>query len=75
MKVVDILSIAQDKQIIIVEISNRFFLMGVTSSSINMISELDGVDIHLPCDDKGEGNIQSVDFKNMITGLMPRNKK
>lgn len=75
MKVVDILSVTQDKQVIIVEISSRFFLLGVTSTNINMISELNSEDIHLVCDDKGEGNIQSGDFKNMITRLMPQKKK
>lgn len=75
MKVIDVLALGQDKQVIIVELSNRFFLLGVTATNINMISELDEENLSFPSDDKGDGNSSNVDFKNMITKLMPQKRK
>lgn len=74
MKVLDQIILGRDRSAAIVQIGNRFFLVGITASQISILGELDEEDIIL-LQEPGEQERLSPDFGEIFEKLKNRKKK
>lgn len=73
MQLIDRMVIGQDRMLMIVQVGERFFLIGSTGSEISLISELSSTDI-LPPD--GEELTHTVNFKEtFLEHIKPKFKR
>lgn len=74
MKVVDQLVLAQDRQVTIVKIGTVHYLVGVSSSQINLLAKVPEEElIPLPLDSEAAGNVP--DFKEILDKLGNKRKR
>lgn len=68
-KVLDRVGIAQDKMILLTQVGERFYLIGVSSSSITTLAEI--TDELTPFNIEGEnrGPVGNVDFREVLKKL------
>lgn len=75
MKIVDTLVVAQDKSIVILKADNKYYLLSVSQTDIKLITELEGFD-ESNVISVSEGSVyENIDFKNVLTQLLPKKKK
>jgi flagellar protein FliO/FliZ len=75
MKIVDRLSITQDKSIVILKAGGKFYLLAVSPSDIKLITELEEFDensLAVINDSNIQGNL---DFKSILNQIFPTRKK
>jgi len=65
-KVIDQIAIGQDRFVSIVQVGNRYFLLGNTSDNINLINEIGEEDILLLSSESEEN---STDFKKLMDSI------
>lgn len=69
MRLVDQITLGQDRHIAIMQIGGRYLLVGVTSGQINVLSEVRDEDL-FPLEPDGEAQaVQIPDFKKMMEKL------
>lgn len=76
MKIVDKMPLGPDKSIIITQIGDKYFLIGIASANISILKELDKDDIISFIDDDNNNNIQKFagSFKNILSNVMKDKK-
>jgi len=68
-KIIDRVVLGQDRMMLIVLIGEKYYLMGSTSQSIQILAELDSEDIAAAPPEKfGDGG----DFKSTLKGMLSR---
>ncbi len=73
MNLVDRMVIGQDRMLMIIQVGERFFLIGSTGSEMSLISELSSEDI---LHSEQENTAQGVSFKDVfLEQIKPRFKK
>ena len=73
-KIIDRMILGQDKSIVIAKVGKKYYLLGVTSSGIHLISELQPDDIDMkPMDDKKETD-GTAPFKNIFSDILLKKK-
>jgi len=74
MKVIDKLAVGQDRYILIVKITDKFFLISATGQSVQILQELDGDGLDESGDESGK--IIDIDaFKSIFQGFMGKKKQ
>ncbi|MCD7730515.1 MAG: flagellar biosynthetic protein FliO [Oscillospiraceae bacterium] len=68
-KIVECMGIAQDKQLLVIEVGRKAMLLGVTPNSVTKLSDLDDADLAeiRVCSQKG-GSSFADSFKSIIAG-------
>ncbi len=75
MRLIDQITLGQDRHIAIVQISGRYLLLGVTAGQINVLSEIQDEELFpLRPENGGEGTSPS-DFKSILEKLGDFGKK
>ena len=73
MKIVDTLSVTQDKSIVILQTNESHLLLSVSPTDIKMITELKEFKISELDADSGESTSgQKEDFKRLLSQFMPK---
>lgn len=67
MKLIDQMMIAQNCSIAVVKIGNRFFLIGIASSEITLLTELKEEDLEDLATFSSDINTTKTDFKELMT--------
>ena len=76
MKIVDTLVIAQDKSIVVLKVNNKYYLVSVSPTDIKLITEMENFDESNAEAVENSGNIyENIDFKSILTQLMPNKRK
>lgn len=75
MQVLDRLILSQDKSIAVVQVGCRYFLIGVASSQINVLTELSGDDLVELQESVIDANMASIDFKSLLKQMAGRKDK
>lgn len=74
-KIIDRIAIGQDKSLAIVEVGKKYYLIGISSSNINMLNELslDDLDNIQGFNKKGEEDFPQ--FKSVFTDILSKVKR
>lgn len=72
MRIIDTIAVGQDRYMMIVEINNKYYLVGSTASEINILSEINGEDIE---NQLTQLKNPTDDLKSFSAALMERMKK
>lgn len=74
-KIIDRIAIGQDKSLAIVEVGKKYYLIGISSSNINMLNELslDDLDNIQGSNKKGEEDLPQ--FKSVFTDILSKVKR
>lgn len=75
MLVLDRLVLSQDKSIAVVQVGCRYFLIGVASSQINVLTELSGDDLVELQESAIDANLAPIDFKSLLKQMAGRKDK
>ena len=74
MRLIDQITMGQDRHIAIIQVSNKFFLVGITAGQISVLSELQDDEIFpLTPEENDRGN--TVDFRAMMEKFSDLGKK
>lgn len=68
-RVLDRISIAQDKMLLFIQIEDRSYLIGVSSSSITTLAEINDELTPLKTEGQNAGTVNSIDFKEVLKKL------
>ncbi len=75
MRLVDQITMGQDRHIAIVQVSGKFLLLGITGSQINVLSEIQDEEL-FPLTPEGEdGGVKAPDFRALLDKLGDMGKK
>ena len=74
MKVVDRIALGQDKSLVITKVGTKYFLLGVSSSSINMLKEIPFEDLSNLQQTENKEAVGMPQFKNVFTDLLSKKK-
>lgn len=75
MKIVDRLSITQDKSIVVLKAGKKFYLLSVSPSDIKLITEMEEFD-ESAVTAINDGSINcNIDFKSILNQIFPTRKK
>ena len=69
MRLIDQITLGQDRHIAIVQVGGKYLLVGVTSGQISLLSEVSDEDLFPLEPDNAEGEGKIPDFKTMIDKL------
>ncbi|MPM79859.1 hypothetical protein SDC9_126901 [bioreactor metagenome] len=76
MKIVDTLVISQDKSIVILKADNKYYLLSVSPTDIKLITVMEEFDENnatvMPTN---SNTFENLDFKSILTQLLPNTKK
>lgn len=75
MRLIDQITMGQDRHIAIVQVSDKFFLVGITAGQIRVLSELQDEELFPIGPDENEGGQAALDFKAMMEKLSDLGKK
>ncbi|MCI8834493.1 MAG: flagellar biosynthetic protein FliO [Ruminococcus sp.] len=75
MRLVDQITMGQDRHIAIVQVSGKYLLLGITGSQINVLSEIQDEEL-FPLTPEGEdGGVKAPDFRALLDKLGDMGKK
>lgn len=75
MRLVDQITMGQDRHIAIVQVSGKYLLLGITGSRINVLSEIQDEEL-FPLTPEGEdGGVKAPDFRALLDKLGDMGKK
>ena len=74
MKVVDRIALGQDKSLVITKVGTKYFLLGVSSSGINMLKEIPFEDLSNLQQTENKEAVGMPQFKNVFTDLLSKKK-
>ena len=74
MKVVDRITLGQDKSLVITKVGTKYFLLGVSSSGINMLKEISSEDLSNLQQAEHKEAVGMPQFKNVFTDLLSKKK-
>ncbi len=69
MRLIDQITLGQDRHIAIIQVSGRYLLVGVTAGQIHVLSELQDEDLFPLSPDEKEGEPGVPDFKSVVEKL------
>ena len=75
MRLIDQITMGQDRHIAIVQVGNKFFLVGITAGQISVLSELQDEELLPLAPDIDEGGANALDFKAMMDKFSDLGKK
>lgn len=76
MKIVDTLVISQDKSIVILKADNKFYLLSVSPTDIKLITVMEEFDENnVTVIPDSSNTFENLDFKNILTQLLPNKRK
>ena len=75
MRLIDQITMGQDRHIAIIQVSNKFFLVGITAGQISVLSELQDEELLPLAPDADEGGANALDFKAMMDKFSDLGKK
>ena len=75
MRLVDQITMGQDRHIAIIQVSNKFFLVGITAGQISVLSELQDEELLPLAPDISEVGANALDFKAMMDKFSDLGKK
>lgn len=68
MRLIDQITMGQDRHVAIIQVSGRYFLVGITAGQISVLSELQDEEL-FPLSPEDDGTAGTIDFKAMIERL------
>ena len=75
MRLIDQITLGQDRHIAIVQVSGKYLLLGITGSRINVLSEIQDEEL-FPLTPEGEdGGVKAPDFRALLDKLGDMGKK
>lgn len=75
MRLIDQITVGQDRHIAIMQVGDKYLLVGITAGQINVLSEMQDEDL-LPLSPESQGTgVKSPDFKEMMEKLGNIRKK
>ncbi len=69
MRLIDQITLGQDRHIAIIQIGGKYLLVGVTSGQVNVLSELEDEELFPLGPDEEEGAVRIPDFKSVMEKL------
>ena len=75
MRLIDQITLGQDRHIAIVQIGDKYLLVGITSGQINVLSEIDDEALFPLSPDSDEAGMRTPDFKTIMGKLSDMTKK
>ena len=75
MRLIDQITLGQDRHIAIIQVSGRYLLVGITAGQIHVLSELQDEELFPLAPDEDEGGANALDFKAMMEKLGDLGKK
>lgn len=66
MRVVDQLTVGQDRQLAIVQVGDKYLLIGITAGEINILTEVEDKELLLLSPDDQQTNGKTPNFKEMM---------
>lgn len=75
MRLIDQITMGQDRHIAIIQVSGRYLLVGITAGQIHVLSELQDEELFPLAPDEDEGGTNALDFKTMMEKLGDLGKK
>ena len=74
MDIVDRMAVGQDRFLLIVKIQEKYYLVGTTGQSIQLLKELDDAVPLTPIEPQAGGGVDMTSFKNVLQNFMPKKK-
>lgn len=75
MRLVDQITMGQDRHIAIVQVSGKYLLLGITGGQINVLSELQDEDLFPLTPEGDDGGVGAPNFKALLDKLGDMGKK
>ncbi len=75
MRLIDQITMGQDRHIAIIQVSGRYLLVGITAGQIHVLSELQDEELFPLAPDGDEDGANALDFKAMMEKLGDLGKK
>lgn len=75
MRLIDQITMGQDRHIAIIQVSSKFFLVGITAGQISVLSELQDEELLPLAPDADEAGAGALDFKAMMDKFSDLGKK
>ena len=67
MRVLDQLMVGQDRYVAVVQVGDKYLLIGVTSQQVSLLQELDSEDLIPLSPTSGNGGAKTPEFKDLLT--------
>ncbi len=75
MRLLDQIALGPDRQIAVVQIGDRYLLVGIASGQINVLTEIEDEDLLPLSPDEGETGMKTPDFRAIMGKLSDMTKK
>ena len=75
MKVVDRIALGQDKSLVIAKVGAKYFLLGVSSASINMLKEISPEELGTLAQTENKEAVGVPQFKSVFSDLLSKMKR
>ncbi len=75
MRMIDRLAVGQDRSLAVVQVGEKYLLVGVTPEQVNLLKELSEEDLISFNSDVGNGAVKTSEFKELMSKLGRMTKK